>query len=168
MVTVRESTKIINDNTRTVAAQSAIGRFNLEWLITKSANIKPGMPVKRWQPSAAVYDDEEIIESAADEEVDYGIAELDTKQIADCSVAYASGDLIPVIPFHSNPGLVCRNIILLDPSSAMRPDEPLDAGNAGLQKAALDHRVYMRMKYDIAAPGEDTRVVAYIAQGMGG
>ena len=55
----------------------------------------------------------------------YGVAEVDFGQIADCSVDYPAGDDIPAIPYHMNPGAYLRNIVLVDPTAAIEPDQQL-------------------------------------------
>ena len=63
----------------------------------------------------------------------YGVCELDEGQIADCSVDYATGDDVPAIPYHMNPGAYLRNIVCVDPLAAVEPDWPLHtkSGTAG-------------------------------------
>ena len=63
----------------------------------------------------------------------YGVAEVDFGQIADCSTDYATGDDIPGIPYHMNPGAYLRNIVCVDPGAAVEPDTPLTtiSGTAG-------------------------------------
>jgi hypothetical protein len=161
MVTVRETQKIANDNNRHVSGWSphnAPARF--KWLYTTSANIKPGMPVIRGTGSGG---EATATETSGGEKLGYGIAEWDELQIASCDVAYASGDLIPVIPFEGNQGLVCRNIVLIDPNQAMPTDTPLTVGASGFALGASIDKYYMAMEHYIADPGANTRVVAYIS-----
>lgn len=111
-----------SDANKKVGAWHPNGEFNIEWLETTSANIKPGMAVTRATGAAG---EKYCTEAGNDTSLAYGIAEFDPTQIADCDTAYASGDLIPVIPFAYNQGAICRNVVLADPGAAVNADDPL-------------------------------------------
>lgn len=70
----------------------------------------------------------------------YGVAEIDFAQIADCSTDYATGDDIPGIPYHMNPGAYLRNIVCVDPTQAVEPDSWLTnvSGTAGAFKVLIE------------------------------
>jgi hypothetical protein len=55
----------------------------------------------------------------------YGIAEVDFGQIASCATDYATGDDIPGIPYHMNPGAYVRNIVCVDPTANVEPDQAI-------------------------------------------
>lgn len=55
----------------------------------------------------------------------YGVAEIDFDQIAKCSTDYAVGDDIPGIAYHWNIGAMLRNIVCVDPTAAIEPDQQL-------------------------------------------
>ena len=70
---------------------------------------------------------------AANSVVACGIAEVDFGMIATCAVDYASGDDIPVIYFHWQPGALLRNIVCVDFAAAVRPGTQIstNSGTAG-------------------------------------
>lgn len=70
----------------------------------------------------------------------YGVAEVDFAQIADCTTDYATGDDIPGIPYHMNPGAYLRNIVCVDPTQAVEPDSYLtvSSGTAGSFKVLIE------------------------------
>ena len=63
----------------------------------------------------------------------YGVCEIDFGMIADCSTDYATGDDVPIIPYHMNLGAILRNIVCKDPGGAIEPSTPLftNSGAAG-------------------------------------
>ena len=142
------------------------GMFNRHWLNTTSANIKPGMGVLRAVAGA----EQTCTEWAQHCLVGYGVTGWDKAQIATQQTAYASGDLIPVYPFASNPGAIFQGY-WTDTAAAISGDGPCDAGNTGVfETADLEYNVYARMLYYVADTGAayDKCLVMYIAQGMGG
>lgn len=116
------------------------------WLKTTTANIKPGHIIKRGTGAGG---QGTATECGTQEHMGYGIAEWDEKQIASCAVAYASGDLIPVIPFIGNEGTICRNLIITDASANIPADQPYeaDAGGAGEVSGEDIDTVYYRSQY---------------------
>lgn len=164
MVTVRETQKVQNDNTRHVAAHSpGAKKVRIEWLKTTTANIHPGMPIIRGTGAGG---EATATESGAGSNVVYGIVELDKKQITLCTDTYASGDLIPVITIEGNDGLICRNIFITDPDADILPDSGFIAGAAVfVVESGLD-RVYLRSEYFIANADDPDRVVARISQSL--
>ena len=67
-----------------------------------------------------------------------GIAEADFGQIADCSVAYAITDSVPIIMYHWNPGALLRNLFTTDPGGDKGPGvwAGTTSGTAGKIQAA--------------------------------
>ena len=135
MVTVRETNKIVNDAKGFVGGMSPYDNPNVRWLKTTSANIHPGMGLIRATGAAG---EASCTEHGNDSPMVYAIAEFDPKQIADCSVTYASGDLIPVLPLHLNIGLEMRNILFTDPTGVIEVDSPLFAEAAGSWGIAVE------------------------------
>ena len=125
----------------------------------------------------------------------YGVAEIDFGMIANCSVDYATGDDFPGIPYHMNPGAYLRNIVCVDPTAAIEPDQQLiiSPGTAGafipLIEVALAssntgtteafdaaivigdagaifaNRSPMRAAYYLTDPNAAVDIVAYITHG---
>jgi len=62
-----------------------------------------------------------------------GIIELDKGQIATCATDYATGDDVPGIQFHLNPGAILRNIQCVDPGENVDAWSPMcsSSGTAG-------------------------------------
>ncbi len=135
MVTVRESNKIVNDVKGFISGMSPDKNPNVRWFKTSSPNIKPGMGVIRVADATGDYT---ITEHGAESKMTFGIAEFDPKQIANNGIAYASGDLIPVLPLHLNLGLEMRNIQLTDPNAAILVDTPLAALASGMWGVAVE------------------------------
>ncbi|GAF69491.1 unnamed protein product, partial [marine sediment metagenome] len=122
MVTVRETKKVVNDNTRHIAANSpGAKKPKIVWLKASEASITPGMGVYRGGASVADVSGRAYKSGAGNDE-GYGIVELDKKQISLCTDTYTSGDLIPVLPFNGNEGLVCRNVFITNPGTTIVPD----------------------------------------------
>ena len=183
---------ISNDVTKQITAWSPTGKFNYDYLETTSANIKPGMPVIRATGSGGQGKCTETSAGAGADRA-YGVADLDKNMVADCDEAYASGEVIPIIPFHRNLGCWLRNLILNDPNAAINADDTLAIGDSGFILTLEQHlataadnkgfaadatlgdngasgtdihdRIYVKNGYYIADPGADTRVVGYIIQG---
>lgn len=163
MVTVRETQHVQNDNYRHVAAKHPNNQpVRYEWLYTTSANIKPGMGVIRGTGAAG---EATATECGAGSHLVYGIAEWDENQIANCDVAYASADLIPVIPIDGNEGLICRNVCITDPNAAIPADSTFVAGASGaFAMGSTIDTAYIQSEYYIADAANPTRLVARISK----
>lgn len=122
MVTVRETKKIVCDVKRFIAGMHPDSNPNVRWLKTSEASIKPGHGLIRGTGAGG---EATVGLSGADSPIVYAIAEFDPKQIANNGVAYASGDLIPVLPLHLNLGIELRNIKIADASANAPADTPL-------------------------------------------
>ncbi|GAG40762.1 unnamed protein product, partial [marine sediment metagenome] len=141
---------IQNDNRRHVFAWSPHNHPpRYKYLKTTSGNITPGMIVKRGTGAGG---EGTCTENGTQEHMGYGITELDKKQITLCTDTYASGDLIPVIPFIGNEGTICRNLLITDPSAAIPADAPFesDAGGKGEVSGEDIDTVYYRSEHHIA------------------
>ena len=116
------------------------------YLTTTSANIKPGHIVKRGTGAGG---QATATECGTQEHMGFGIAEWDPTLVATCAVAYASGDLIPVIPFEMNRGVICRNLIVTDASANIPADTgyEADAGGAAEVSGEDIDTVYFRSLY---------------------
>jgi len=162
MVTVRETQKVQNDNYRHVAAHYAGGKkVRIEWLKTTTANIKPGMPIIRGTGAGG---EATATETSGGENLVYGIAEWDEKQLASCDVAYASGDLIPVITIEGNDGLVCRNLVITDPNADIPADSSFVAGAASFAVGSTIDTQYIASEYFIADADNPSRLVGRISR----
>jgi len=137
MTTAQEANKFYSsDITKKLTCETPDGKpIRHEWLETTSANIKPGYAVIRATGAAG---EKYCTEAGNDSPLAYGIADLDPNQIANCDVAYASGDIIPVIPFHKNVGAVLRNVYLADPGAAVDVDTPLCCEADGVWGVAVE------------------------------
>ena len=169
MVTVRESAAetnpyIANDIRRKVFAWSpynAPPRY--VWLKTTTANVKPGMPVIRGTGAGG---EGTCAEAGGTSILVYGISEFDPTQIASCAVAYASGDLIPVIPIYANIGAILRNLIITDPNAAIAPDVGFQSGNAVFVVGDATGMILIRNQTYIADASNPSLLVAYIAPSL--
>lgn len=163
MVTLRETKTIGLDNNKMVFAESPDGRPpKYKWAKTSSANIMPGCLLIHATGAAG---EATVTESSAESNMIMGIAELDRKQVADCSVKYASGDLIPYIPIAGHEGFKLRNVFLTDPSADIEPDSGLIAGAVGA--CVVDDgtdTIYLMSEYFVADADNAIRIVAYIAR----
>lgn len=65
----------------------------------------------------------------------YGVCEIDFGMIDNCTVDYViTVDAPPSIPYHMNPGAYLRNIVCVDPTAIINPDQcllisPVTAGS---------------------------------------
>ena len=124
-----------NDVKLDPACWSPTGFFNKEFLTTTTGNIQPGHIIIRGTGAGG---ENTATEAGNDSEKAYGIAGLDQKQIEDCDATYASGDKIPVYPFHSNLGCIFRNIRLVDPNAAVPADTKLCCEASGEVGVAIE------------------------------
>jgi len=143
------------------------GNFNVEYYKTTSANIKPGMLLIR---ATGADGERSVTECGANSELGYGVAEWDKTQVATQDTAYASGDLIPVLPLHKNAGMIFQGYVS-DTNGNWDADHYLDAGaNGSFLTADLANKVYARNLYYVADTAEAAQlIVMYVAPGgMGG
>ena len=164
MVTVRETQKVQNDNTKHVAAHSpGAKKVRIEWLKLAATGCTPGMGVIRGTTAGG--EGTCTPTDGPGDELVYGISELDQKQIANCLGVYTNGDLIPVITIEGNDGLILRNIFIQDPSADIEADKAFAAGLAGgFCVSPGTGRVYVRSEYFVADADDPTRIVARISQ----
>lgn len=161
MAYIRTDVKFENDNSKYVGADNNGKPIKYDYMLTTSANIKPGMPVKYSGNSGCTEAE------AADTglfQID-AIAELDKTQVNNCTVAYAEGDTIPCIPLAENRGLRMRNVMMGDPGSAVSQRARLSADATGFAYHAAYHEAsgyYVETMYDISDPNADTRIRAVI------
>lgn len=137
------------------------GEFNRHWLNTTSANIKPGHGLLRAVSGA----EHTCTEWGQHCIVGYGVAGWDKTQVATQQTAYGSGDLIPVYPFHENPGAIFQGYVT-DSGAAINADVAWDAGAVGVfEVAGADFRNYAATLYYIADTGAsyDNVIVFYVA-----
>ena len=166
MVTLAEELETLYpvDNNKPIFLKGFVhgnyGEFNRHWLNTTSANIKPGMGLLRATGGA----EHTCTEWAQHCVVGYGVSGWDKSQITTQQTPYASGDLIPVYPFISNPGAYFQGY-LTDSTAAVEPDAMWDAGGAGVfEPSAADVREYAGSLYYNAdtAASYDNVLVMYV------
>ena len=123
--------KIVDDDTKHVFVQ---GAYNLGPIIEHkeiaTAGIHPGEGVDNAAGAAG----EDTIVLMLDKSLNpLGVLEIDFGMVKDCSVDYAVSDDVPVIVFHFNPGALCRNIAIIDPSTHIKANQGLtsSSGTAG-------------------------------------
>ena len=169
------------------------GAYNLgpikEWRTLAEA-MHPGEGL---QHTAGASGEDDYILHTARSAYAYGIAEIDFGQIDDCSIDYViTTDTIPGIPYHMNPGAYLRNIVFVDPTAAIYPDQPAvispatagsfiplievplatstaanEAFESGLvvgdPGVVMAGRTPMRVAYGLADPSAAIDLVTYIA-----
>ena len=146
MVTIAstEATKYVVDTGKHIGMKGLIngnwGEFFVVWLYTTSANIYPGSPLIRGVGGAAS-DADKATETGANSEVSFGVPEWDPNQTANAATKYASGDLIPVLPFAQNPGMIFQGWVL-DTNGNKNPDVLYEAGVAGFDVGDMAVKVY--------------------------
>ena len=100
------------------------GAYNLgavlEWRTLAEA-MHPGEGLQH--TAGASGEDDYILHTAASAKA-YGVCEIDFGQISLCSTDYTiTTDTAPGIPYHMNPGAYLRNIVFVDPTAAVYPDQ---------------------------------------------
>lgn len=141
------------------------GEGSIEWLKVAASDAQaPGEPIIR---TTTVGGEDFAVDATANTELGYGVDEWDPNQLADITAEYAAGDLIPVLPFHSNNGMIFQGWHL-DTDGDKGPDTAYDCGAVGFAIADLANRVYARQKYFVAdtnaTPGH---IVLYESNGIG-
>jgi len=146
MVTIAstEATKYTVDIQKHVLLKGLIngnwGEGFIVWLETTTANILPGSLVIRGVVGNAA-DSSLCTESAGNSEVVFGTPELDPNQITILTDTYDSGDLIPVLPYAQNPGMIHQGYVL-DTNGNKNPDTQYDAGAIGFDVADFANKGY--------------------------
>ena len=94
---------------------------------------------------------------------------MDKNQINDITDEYAAGDLIPILPWHSNAGFVFQGWVL-DTDGDKGPDSQYDMGAVGFAPADLANKVYAQQMYFVSdTNATPAHLVLYAAlSGAGG
>lgn len=170
MVTVAslESTKYVVDTAKHIGYKGFIngnwGEFFVVWLYTTSANIYPGSPCIRGVAGAAS-DADKLTETGANSEVAFGTPEFDPDQLATAATKYASGDLVPVLPFAQNPGMI-HQAWVLDTNGNKNPDTQYDAGAAGYDVADYANKSYVaQWNYVADTASTAQHLICYVLTG---
>ncbi len=143
------------------------GEGNIEWLKVATGDAQaPGEPIKR---TTTVGGEDIAVDTEANDELAYGVVEWDPNQTTGITVEYAAGDLEPVLPFHSNLGMIFQGWVL-DTDGDKGPDTVYDAGAVGFAIADYANRSYAAQKYFVAdTGGTPQHLVLYaLAGGFGG
>ena len=123
------------------------GEFTVGWLKVEASDAQtPGEPIIR---TTTVGGEDIAVDAAGNDELGYGVVELDKNQIDDITVSYAAEDLIPVLPWHSNKGMIFQGWVL-DTDGDKGPDTLLDYGAVGFAIADMANRVYAALMYFVA------------------
>lgn len=143
------------------------GKFEIWEGITDSANIYPGMPLLRGTTGAAA-DGDHVVETGANAEVAFAIAEVDWEQLAKSSSLaqkYDSGDLIPILPMPFNPGMIFQGWVL-DTDGNKNPDTQYDAGAGGFAIADLANKAYAgQLNYVADIDETEQHLMLYLLSG---
>ena len=129
---VNTGERIVCDDSMTVFVH---GAYNLgpvlESRVLESDAVHPGEGIEH--DKGADGEDSYTLHTARSATA-YGLCEIDFGMIADCSVDYTvATDDVPAIPYHMNPGAYVRNIVCVDPTADIEPDQALliDPSTAG-------------------------------------
>jgi len=141
------------------------GEGNIDWLIVATGDAQqPGEPIIR---TTTVGGEAYSVDGTANTELGYGVTEWDPNQIATADTEYAAGDLIPVLPFHSNTGMIFQGEVN-DTDGDKGPDTALDIGGVFFAIADLANRVYARTLYFTAdTDATQQKLVLYESNGVG-
>lgn len=125
--------RIDNDNNKPVFV---IGAYRLGPVIIRRQLLTTACHPGEWvEHTATAGGEDSVLLGTNANYMGYGISELDKGLVDDCSEDYTvTTHVIPVIPYHMNPGALLRNIQCVDPGgSDVSPDEPLCtiSGTAG-------------------------------------
>ena len=143
------------------------GEFSVNWLKVTSGDAQaPGEPIIR---TATVGGEDESVDAVGNDEVGYGVVELDRNQLNIITDEYAAGDLIPILPWHSNAGMVFQGWVL-DTNGDTGPDVQYDMGAVGFAVADMANRVYACQMYFVADTGASPQhlVLYALLSGQGG
>ena len=126
------------------------GEFSINWLRVASGDAQaPGEPIIR---TATVGGEDYSVDSAATSEIGYGVVELDKNQLDIITDEYAADDLIPILPWHSNAGMVFQGWVL-DTAGDKGPDVAYEYGAVGFAVADHATKQYAQQMYFIADTG---------------
>ena len=126
------------------------GEFTINWLKVASGDAQaPGEPIIR---TTTVGGEDFSVDAVGNDELGYGVVELDKNQINIITDEYAAGDLIPVLPWHGNAGFVFQGWVL-DTDGDKGPDAQYDMGAVGFSPADLANKVYAQQMYFLADTG---------------
>lgn len=141
------------------------GEGNIEWLKVATGDAQqPGEPIIR---TTTVGGEDFSVDGTANTELGYGVTEWDPQQVATTDTEYAAGDLIPVLPFHMNTGMVFQGEVN-DTDGDKGPDTALDIGGAFFAIGDLANRIYARLKYFVAdTVAAQQKLVLYESNGVG-
>ena len=170
MVTVAstEATKYTVDISKHILMKGFIngnwGEGFIVWLETSTAAVAPGFPLVRGVIGNAA-DSSLCTESGANDEVGFGVAEFDQNQIGDAEDTYASGDLIPVLPYAQNAGMIFQGWVL-DTNGNKVPDTQYDHGAAGFAVADFANKGYAAQWNYVADTGATAQhLILYLLTG---
>lgn len=126
------------------------GEFTIEWLKVAAADAQaPGEPIIR---TTTVGGEDFSVDAVGNDELGYGVVEMDKNQIDIITDEYAAGDLIPILPWHSNSGMIFQGWVL-DTDGDKGPDHYYDYGAVGFSIADLANKVYAQQLYFVADTG---------------
>ena len=126
------------------------GEFSIAWLKVTSGDAQaPGEPIIR---TATVGGEDESVDTTATTEICYGVVELDKNQINVITDEYDAGDLIPILPWHSNAGMVFQGWVL-DTNGDKGPDVAYEIGAVGFAVADHATKQYAQQMYFVADTG---------------
>ena len=143
------------------------GEFSIAWLKVAAGDAQaPGEPILR---TATVGGEDESVDSTGATEICFGVVELDKNQINIITDEYAAGDLIPILPWHSNAGMVFQGWVL-DTNGDKGPDVNYTDGAVGFSVADHSVKQYAQQMYFVADTGAvPQHLVLYAAlSGAGG
>lgn len=142
------------------------GEFYVVWKKVASGDaMYPGEPVIR---SSGDGGGDEIADATANHELGYGVVEWDPNQIANAATEYSAGDLVPVLPWHGNPGMIFQGWVL-DTNGNKAADTGYDYGNAGFDVADYANRMYAQQMYYVAdTDATPQHLILYAIGGHGG
>jgi hypothetical protein len=143
------------------------GEGNIEWLKVAAGDAQQsGEPIIR---TTTVGGEDFSVDGTANTELGYGVTEWDPNQVADTDTEYAAGDLIPVLPFHMNTGMIFQGEVN-DTDGDKGPDTVLDIGGVFFAIADYANRSYAALKYFVAdTDATQQKLVLYaLAGGFGG
>ena len=100
------------------------GAYNLGPILEWRTLAEAMHPGEGLQHTAGASGEDDYILHTAKSAKAYGIAEIDFGQISSCATDYTiTTDTIPGIPYHLNPGAYLRNIVFVDPTADVYPDQ---------------------------------------------
>lgn len=154
--------KIDTDILRPVFVQGAHNQGKvIEYKEIKTAAFHPGEVIE-WITGAG---GEDNVRTGQDASLHLaGVGEIDFGLISVCSDDYSTGDDVPCIFFHWNPGALCRNIQMVNPAAALQPGTLLGttSGTGGSLKDDTTTGICMKSYKYVADPAAAFICVAWI------